>query len=319
VTPINVSGARLTGPAADALDLPGVSVKLTDEYAAITLPAGTRLSAENVGLMNAALADPEYRSRSGEREYGATAKANYVVSEPRGDADARDNVFNRVFSGELGALESPKHKVEVSMSPSLLGVNVSNPPMHSTRLGFELERTEGPTIRELWEGLRERFAPREQTPPEQLPPGDQRRSSLPSAQPQPGDPGYEAYAQSRGAVERLNATMNIAYGEPSEKLTVAAATVAVEQRLRVDEVALNPPSATMAGGTTAFVIERGETRESDRYGTLPMQVAMQTPLEDGYRRLNEAAEQNRQQAPQVDRSQQQALDEEQRLGARRMA
>jgi hypothetical protein len=113
--------------------------------------------------------------------------------------------------------------------------------------------------------------------------------------------------------------MNIAYGEPSEKLTVAAATVAVEQRLRVDEVALNPPSATMAGGTTAFVIERGETRESDRYGTLPMQVAMQTPLEEGYRRLNEAAEQNRQQAPQVDRSQQQALDEEQRLGARRMA
>lgn len=319
VTPINVSGARLTGPAADALDLPGVSVKLTDEYAAITLPAGTRLSAENVGLINTALADPEYRSRSGEREYGATAKANYVVSEPRGDADARDNVFNRVFSGELGALESPKHKVEVSMSPSLLGVNVSNPPMHSTRLGFELERTEGPTIRELWEGLRERFAPREQAAPEQTPPTDQRRSSLPPSQPQPGDPGYEAYAQSRSAVERLNAGMNIPYGEPSERLTVAAATVAVEQRLRVDEVALNPPSATMAGGTTAFVIERGTTREGDRYGTVPMQVAMQTPLEDGYRRLSEVAEQNRQQAPQVDRSQQQALDEEQRLSARRMA
>jgi hypothetical protein len=141
---------------------------------------------------------------------------------------------------------------------------------------------------------------------------------LPSA-PQPGDPGFDAYSQSRSAVERLNADMRIAYAEPSEKLTVAAATVAVQQNLRVDEVALNPPSATMAGGTTAFVIERGGTRESDRYGTLPMQVAMQTPLEEGYRRLNEAAEQNRQQAPQVDRSQQQALDEEQRLGARRMA
>lgn len=161
--------------------------------------------------------------------------------------------------------------------------------------------------------------PREQAAPEQTPPTDQRRSSLPPSQPQPGDPGYEAYAQSRSAVERLNAGMNIPYGEPSERLTVAAATVAVEQRLRVDEVALNPPSATMAGGTTAFVIERGTTREGDRYGTVPMEVAMQTPLEDGYRRLSEVAEQNRQQAPQVDRSQQQALDEEQRLSARRMA
>lgn len=137
--------------------------------------------------------------------------------------------------------------------------------------------------------------------------------------PQPGDPGFEAYTQSRSAVERLNTGLNIAYGEPSEKLAVAAATVAVQQNLRVDEVALNPPSATLAGGTTAFVIERGGTRESDRYGTLPMQVAMQTPLEEGYRRLGEVAEQNRQQAPQVDRSQQQALDEEQRLSARRMA
>jgi len=320
VTPLNVSGARLTGPAADAVDFPGVSVKLTDEYAAITLPAGTRLSAENVGMIDAALADPEYRSRSGEREYGATAKANYVVSEPRGDADARDNVFNRVFSGELGALESPKHKVEVSMSPSLLGLNVSNPPMHSTRLGFEMERTEGPTIRELWEGLRERFAPREQTPTQQSSIDDRSRASLPPTQ--PGDPGYEAYTQSRSAVERLNAGMNIAYGEPSEKLTVAAATVAVEQRLRVDEVALNPPTATMAGGTNAFVIERGSNRESDRYGTLSMQVAMQTPLEDAYRRLGEAAIQERQQSqalnPQLDRTQT-ALEDETRIGSRRMA
>jgi hypothetical protein len=141
----------------------------------------------------------------------------------------------------------------------------------------------------------------------------------PPSAPQPGDAGFEAYTQSRNAVERLNTGLNIAYAEPSEKLTVAAATLALQQNLRVDEVALNPPSATLAGGTTAFVIERGGTRESDRYGTLPMQVAMQTPLEEGYRRLGEVAEQNRQQTPQVDRSQQQALDEEQRLGSRRMA
>ena len=125
---------------------------------------------------------------------------------------------------------------------------------------------------------------------------DQRRSALPPGPPQPGDPAFAAYAQSRGAVERLNAGLNLAYGEPSEKLTVAAATVAIEQRLRVDEVALNPPSATLAGGTTAFVIERGSNRESDRYGAVPMQVAMQTPLEQGYQRLGEAAAQQQAQA-----------------------
>jgi hypothetical protein len=167
--------------------------------------------------------------------------------------------------------------------------------------------------------IEQAIPPQRQAPSEQPPVDDQRRSALPPTAPRPDEPGYEAYAQSRSAVERLNAGMNIAYGEPSEKLTVAAATVAVQQNLRVDEVALNPPSATMAGGTTAFVIERGGTRESDRYGTLPMQVAMQTPLEEGYRRLSEVAEQNRQQTPQTDRNQQQTLDEEQRLGSRRMA
>lgn len=300
VTPLNVSGTRLTGPAADAVDAPGVSVRMSDEYGAITLPAGTRLSAGNVGLLNDVLANPEYRSRAGEAQYAASAKANYVVSEPRADADARDNVFNRIFAGEYGALESPKQKLEVSLSPSLLGLQVANPPLYGTRVGFELERVQGPTIRELVDGLREGVAPREPSPAAPgsgtAPPGDSPRSALPPGPPQPGDAAFAAYAQSRGAVERLNAGLNLGYGEPSEKLTVAAATVAIEQRLRVDEVALNPPSATLAGGTTAFVIERGSNRESDRYGAVPMQVAMQTPLDQGYQRLGEAAAQQQAQA-----------------------
>lgn len=308
VTPLSVSGARLTGPAANAVDFPGVSVKMSDEYGAITLPAGTRLSAENVGLMNSVLANPEYRSRAGETQYGSSAKANYVVSEPRGDADARDNVFNRVFAGEYGALEAPKQKLEVNLSPALLGIHVSNPPMHGTRVGFELERVQGPTIRELMDGLREDIAPRPQTPPQ-----DNRQSPLP-APPQPGDPAFDAYLQSTKAVEQLNASLNVPRSEATEKLVVAAATVAVQQNLRIDEVALNKPTAAQPGGTTAFVIEKTGNPETDRVGTVLMRQAMQTPLEEGYRSLAAATpSQTAAQSPE------QTQEQEERLSARRLA
>lgn len=138
-----------------------------------------------------------------------------------------------------------------------------------------------------------------------------------STPPQSGDAGFNAYQQSRSAVERLNAGLNIAYGEPSEKLTVAAATVALQQNLRVDEVALNPPSATLAGGTTAFVIEKSDSSVNDRYGTVQIQQAMQTPLDQAYQRLNETGAQAL--AQQTDRqSRQQSLEQEQ-PSARRMA
>jgi hypothetical protein len=319
VTPLSVSGARLTGPAANAAHFPGVSVKMSDEYGAITLPAGTRLSAENVGLMNSVLANPEYRSRAGESQYGSSAKANYVVSEPRGDADARDNVFNRVFAGEYGALEAPKQKLEVNLSPALLGIHVSNPPMHGTRVGFELERVQGPSIRELMEGLREGIAPRD-TSRDQTPPANDNRQSSQPAPPQPGDPTFAAYQQSTRAVEQLNASLNLPRSEATEKLVVAAATVAVQQNLRVDEVALNTPTPTQPGGTTAFVIEKNGNPETARIGTVSMQQAMQTPLEDGYRSLSAAAgqpqtaAQNPQPAQTQDREQ-----EEQRQSARRIA
>jgi hypothetical protein len=141
--------------------------------------------------------------------------------------------------------------------------------------------------------------------------------AVPPGPPQPGDASFTAYQQSRSAVERLNTGFNIAYGEPSEKLTVAAATVALQQNLRVDEVALNPPSATLAGGTTAFVIEKSDNGVNDRYGTVSMQQAMQTPLDQGYQRLNETGVQA---LAQTDRqTQQQALENEQRESMRRMA
>jgi hypothetical protein len=50
----------------------------------------------------------------------------------------------------------------------------------------------------------------------------------PPGPPQPGDTTFTAYQQSREAVLWLNAGMNLVYGEPSEKLTLAAATVAVQ-------------------------------------------------------------------------------------------
>ena len=95
-----------------------------------------------------------------------------------------------------------------------------------------------------------------------------------------------------------------------------AATVAVQQNLRIDEVALNKPTAAQPGGTTAFVIEKTGNPETDRVGTVLMRQAMQTPLEEGYRSLAAATpSQTAAQSPE----QTQAQEQEERLSARRLA
>jgi hypothetical protein len=113
---------------------------------------------------------------------------------------------------------------------------------------------------------------------------DNRQSALP-APPQPGDANFVAYQQSTRAVDQLHANLNLPRSEASEKLVVAAATVAVQQSLRVDEVALNKPTATQPGGTTAFVIEKAGNAETDRVGMLSIPQTMQKPLEEGYKSL----------------------------------
>ncbi len=170
----------------------------------------------------------------------------------------------------------------------------------------------------LWEQL-ERVLPgrnQESQPPSQSPPagtGDHRQSSLSSDTstvqaalvtpyaPQPGHPAHLAYQQSRDAVQRLNADFNMPYSETSEKLTVAAATVAVQQNLRVDEVALNKPTDTQSGGTTAFVIEKTGNSETHRIGTFSIQQVMGQALDEGYRSLAAAA------PPQVSAENKQAM------------
>lgn len=143
---------------------------------------------------------------------------------------------------------------------------------------------------------------------------------MPPGPPQSGDPTYVAYEQSRTAVMRLNAGFDIPYGESSEKLTVAAATVAVQQNLRVDQVALNTPTATEPGGTTAFVIEKTGNSEADRVGTVSMQQAMQKPLDESYRSLAAAAVQPQMLAQNPQQTQlQEREQEEQRQAARRIA
>jgi hypothetical protein len=153
-------------------------------------------------------------------------------------------------------------------------------------------------------------APRQQTPPQ-----DNRQSSLP-APPQLGDPTFVAYQQSSKAVDQFNASLNLPRSDATEKLVVAAATVAVQQNLRVDEVALNKPTATQPGGTTAFVIERAGNPEADRVGTVSMQQAMQKPLDEGYRSLSAAAVQPHTLAQDP---MQHPLQEEQRRAAPRLA
>jgi hypothetical protein len=140
---------------------------------------------------------------------------------------------------------------------------------------------------------------------------------MPPGPPQPADATFVAYQRSRSAVELLDAGYNRPYDESSEKLTVAAATLALQRNLRIDEILLNPPSATLAGGVTAFVIEKSGNGVDDRYGTVSMQQTMSTPLDQAYLRLNEtgalALAQNDRQ------NQQQALEETSRESARRMA
>jgi hypothetical protein len=128
-------------------------------------------------------------------------------------------------------------------------------------------------------------APQTPSPnPPATPTPDNRQSALP-APPQPGDANFVAYQQSTRAVDQLHANLNLPRSEASEKLVVAAATVAVQQSLRVDEVALNKPTATQPGGTTAFVIEKAGNAETDRVGMLSVPQMMQKPLEEGYRSL----------------------------------
>jgi hypothetical protein len=318
VTPLSVSGARLTGPAANAVDFPGVSVKMSDEYGAITLPAGTRLSAENVGLMNEVLANPEYRSRAGETQYGSSAKANYVVSEPRGDADARDNVFNRVFAGEYGALEAPKQKLEVNLSPALLGIHVSNPPMHGTRVGFEVERVQGPTIRELMEGLREGIAPREQTPPT----NDNRQSSLPESvaptqtprEPGLDDPRHPNHTMFASALDRIHTFergRGIDSGDFARNLAGDITVRSVEAGLpQISHVVFN------AEGTRAFAVDtQNLDAEWRRVAYTDVASAGQQSLAASSERLRESQAQALSQ-PNPQQDAQQRLDEQARSGAR---
>ena len=118
----------------------------------------------------------------------------------------------------------------------------------------------------------------------------------------------------------MNASLNLPRSEATGKLVVAAATVAVHQNLRVDEVALKTPTSTQPGGTTAFVIEKTGNPETARIGMVSMQQAMQTPLEDGYRSLAAAAVQPQTPAqnPQPVQTQE-PEQEEQRQSARRIA
>lgn len=155
LTPLNISSSRLSGEAGEALGLPSMSLKITDDYKAITLPAGTVLTRDNLDLINRALADPEYRSRAGTTDYSATAKASVALSEPRANANDPANLFDRVFArgeaGEFGKLEPAARKLEASVSPGVLGIDVHNPPLNSTRVGFEVETRPGPSVRELFE------------------------------------------------------------------------------------------------------------------------------------------------------------------------
>lgn len=155
LTPLNISGSRLSGEAGEALGLPSMSLKITDDYKPITLPAGILLTQDNLDRLNRALADPEYRSRAGTTDYGATAKASVALSEPRADANDPASLFNRVFArgeaGEFGKLEPAARKLEASVSPGVLGIDIHNPPLNSTRVGFEVETRPGPSVRELFE------------------------------------------------------------------------------------------------------------------------------------------------------------------------
>jgi hypothetical protein len=168
------------------------------------------------------------------------------------------------------------------------------PPTAADRVG---DKSTPPGTRDLGISIKEAIgAPKQEqaqpapSPESAKPPADDLRSARPSTPPQPGAPEYQAYAQSKVAVERLEPTLSVPRSsESAEKLIVAAATVAVQQNLRVDEVAFNKAGPNQAANTTAFVIEHGRIRETDRYGSLSVQTAISTPLEEGYRRLNEVA------------------------------
>ncbi len=122
-----------------------------------------------------------------------------------------------------------------------------------------------------------------------LPANLSQSSALVPTPPQAGDVNFIAYQQSTKAADQLNASLNLPRSEATEKLVVAAATLGVMRDHRVDEIALNKPTATEPGGMTAFVIEKTGNSETDRVSTLSMPEVMQMQLDEGYRALAQAA------------------------------
>jgi hypothetical protein len=112
--------------------------------------------------------------------------------------------------------------------------------------------------------------------------------------PQSGEPNYLAYAQSGDAVARLNAKLNLdpsqqpQLQESTEKLRVAAATLAVNEGRRVDAIDLNKAAPNLPAGSLAFVIEQQRNGDTERFGTIKIQEVMQATLGEGYQKLASA-------------------------------
>jgi hypothetical protein len=317
LTPLNISSTRLSGEAGEAVGLPSMSLKFTDEYKPIVLPAGTVITADNLAQFNAALADPEYRSRSGTQDYATTAKVNLVLSEGRGNDDPQ-NLFNRVFgrdnAGEFGALEQTLRKTEGTVSPSVFGGEVHNAPLNSTRLGFELEQRPGPSIREILQNMRNVLpgAPSQEALPPADAPARREDDTLSQASPsairanastgprldEASHPHHAMFANIHERIGEYERGRGIDSGEFGRNVAGALTASALDGGLReVHHVVFN------AEGTRAFAVNTPDIHAPwQRLAYVDVLTAGQQSLQTSSERIRESNLANSQ-----DQTQQQAM------------
>ncbi|MCC8538858.1 XVIPCD domain-containing protein [Xanthomonas axonopodis pv. poinsettiicola] len=150
------------------------------------------------------------------------------------------------------------------------------------------------TARELEQELRQRD-PQSPGPPAQRLPSD------------PGHADHSLYQQIKEGVQKLDAQHGRQWDASSQRMTASLLALSNEEGLaRVDQVVLHSPTADLAGGERAFVVQGALNDPAHQRAYMPTVEAVQTPETQSFDRLQMIS----QTQAQV-REQQQALEQSQ--------
>lgn len=125
----------------------------------------------------------------------------------------------------------------------------------------------------------------------------------------PGDANYPLYQQVRGHVAALDASHGRSFDETSERLTASLTSLARENGLdRVDHVLLSTATPAAPAGHNVFVVQGAIADPAHQRAMMPIELAVQTPVEQSLQQL-EVISQDRQQKALAMQAEQQVQDE----------